>query len=300
MTMALGLPEPKTFAQSIFARKTLPGRIFVEASAERAATIARIMPDLYQTKLRLVPPAWMTKLLKLASQPPIQPQTWVRLRKPPKKYKIYQEDIAFVVKVERSRMIQICLAPRSGEMEPGGLRPKQRLIVNEELEMLDKTDRTDQGYVLIDGPVDMVTYGTHVWPTADELRFFLACTLLNDGLRGRSESMIVRQALRLRDRVKVTSGSLLGLTGIIEDLSERTADVRIESLDIKETLLRTEIRTYFRPGDQVRVTNGAWKDIVGWVTAVEDHRATVHREDKYQEVCLYFCSVLELSCPVLC
>ncbi|PPQ83966.1 hypothetical protein CVT26_011328 [Gymnopilus dilepis] len=297
MTMAFALQDPKTFARSIFARKTMPGRVYVEVpSMERAKAIARIVPDLRGSKIQLVPQDWMTRLLQVAPRPAIKAQTWVRVCKPPKKYKMYQGDIAFVVKVERSR-IQICLPQRyevtEGE-EGDALRPRRRLPVLVELDVLkakleqlkakgEVIDHTDQGYLLIDGPVDMVTYGTHIWPIADEFRFFLGCTLLDDHLRANTQAMILKNALRPGDRVKVTAGSLLGLCGTVAELSEDTVDVHIESLDIRETVLLTEIRAYFKEGDLVRVKGGAWKDVVGWVTEVRDLRATVHRNDKHEE-----------------
>ena len=180
--------------------------------------------------------------------------------------------------------------------EGDALRPRRRLPVLVELDVLkakleqlkakgEDIDRTDQGYLLMDGPVDMVTYGTHIWPVADEFRFFLGCTLLDDHLRASTQAMILQNALRPGDRVKVTAGSLSGLCGTIAELSEKTADVYIESLGIRQIVLLTEIRTYFREGDLVRVRGGAWENVMGWVTEVCDFRAIVHRNDKHEEVC---------------
>ena len=147
-------------------------------------------------------------------------------------------------------------------------------------------DRTDQGYLLMDGPVHMVTHGVHIWPVADEFRFFLGCTLLDDHLRASTQAMILKNALRMGGRVKVTAGSLLGLCGATPELFEKTVDVfYIESLDRRQTVLLTDIRSYFREGDMVRVRGGAWENVVGRVTEVRDFWATVHRNDKHEEVC---------------
>ncbi|KAF8869973.1 hypothetical protein CPB84DRAFT_1754732 [Gymnopilus junonius] len=152
-------------------------------------------------------------------------RVWAHIRNVPKRYQVYRDDIALVVKVEPA------------------YSPDER-----------------EGLALNSSPEDTVIYGSHIHPSADEMHFFVGCELLAAQLKSRMEAIILQHALRVGNRVKVTAGSMLGLSGKIEELLEESATIYIGSLDIAETLLLSKMRGIFVPVTRSESLEGGGKE----------------------------------------
>lgn len=100
MTIALQSQDPASFAALIFARKEIPGRIYVEVSSHQKATVvARSIVELSKTQIRKVPQNWMMKLLTPPRRLLPLHKTWVWVREVhDKRHSVYLGDIGLVVK----------------------------------------------------------------------------------------------------------------------------------------------------------------------------------------------------------
>lgn len=141
--------------------------------------------------------------------------------------------------------------------------------------MLKIKNHTTDGYILLNLLEDLVTWGSHIFPTAEELEMFRQCSDVDDELADKTETVITRHALKVSDRVKVCWGTLLGLSGKIVEICRDSVEVYFESLDITESLMHAELRVDIRIGDEVKVVAGDWKGIVGFVVNVVGAYATV-------------------------
>ena len=98
---------------SAFARHTVPGCIFVEANTSQQLIAATSgIPELIPTKIRLVPDDKMLEVLSMAPSPRPKAQGWVRLLGNTKKLCPYKGDLALVVDVSKTSLLQLWLIPR--------------------------------------------------------------------------------------------------------------------------------------------------------------------------------------------
>lgn len=286
MSFALEMPDPKSFATSFFARKEIPGRVYVEAkSYDKAVLVARSISELSETQVRVVPPEWMVKVL--TPPPRLFPryQTWVRIRRVQKKrHEVYLGDIGLVVKQLNSQRFLVCVIPRV--VTPGSLsRPPQQLLTTED--MLRIKNHTSDRYISLDLSYESLTWGFHIFPTAEELEMFRECSHVDDTLADVTENVITRNALKPGDRVMVCWGALLGLSGKVIEISEDSVEVYFASLDITESLMHAELRVDIRIGDEVKVIAGDWKDIIGFVVNIAGAYGTIFDPGSQSQVRLY-------------
>ncbi|KAG6912369.1 hypothetical protein DXG01_015089, partial [Tephrocybe rancida] len=106
-------------------------------------------------------------------------------------------------------------------------------------------------------------------PTIEELALFQDCAAAEDIVRAQNQIASLR--LKLEDRVIVTSGELLGMTGTITSISEEANEATV-SIDAKEGIMDVvvppiHLRKSVRVTDRVHVAGGAGDSRVGWVVA---------------------------------
>ncbi|KAG6913164.1 hypothetical protein DXG01_009179, partial [Tephrocybe rancida] len=106
-------------------------------------------------------------------------------------------------------------------------------------------------------------------PTVEELALFQDCAAAEDIVCAQNQIASLR--LKLEDRVIVTLGELLGMTGTITSISEEANKATV-SIDAKEGIMDVvvppiHLRKSVRVKDRVCVAGGAGDGRVGWVVA---------------------------------
>ncbi|KAG6914257.1 hypothetical protein DXG01_001443 [Tephrocybe rancida] len=107
-------------------------------------------------------------------------------------------------------------------------------------------------------------------PTIEELALFQDCAAAEDIVRAQNQIASLR--LKLEDRVIVTSGELLGMTGTITSISEEANEATV-SIDAKEGIMDIvvppiHLHKSVQVTDRVHVAGGAGDGRVGWAVAV--------------------------------
>lgn len=284
---------------SAFARPSVPGRIFLEVKTVNDAiqAIAGIT-ELSRTQIKLVPHNNMTEVLSMRRLPRPRPQTWLRLLGNTKKSRHYKGDIALVVEVTNSNLLELWVIPRlefdstSNSVD----RPPARLfsvegarksfgstrIRTRRYKSTDKTTFTfdgsefsTQGYLILTRQEMYVCQAGEAVPTAQEFELFSGCEALLGETVKRTRARIQQATLAVHDRVKVVMGAFRGLLGSVASLhvDDHEVDVFLPSHEIVERVRVSEVIKEFRVGDRVKVNAGkdeAGADIVtlGWVTKV--------------------------------
>ncbi|KAG6905491.1 hypothetical protein DXG01_002413 [Tephrocybe rancida] len=114
----------------------------------------------------------------------------------------------------------------------------------------------------------------------------LLCVDLKDIVCAHTE--IASLCLKPKDRVIVTSGKLVGMTGTITSFSEDANEATI-SIDAKEGIMDVvvppiNLQKVIRVGDRVRVVGGIREGRVGWVVAVNGTELHVSEDTTAQQI----------------
>ncbi|KAG6913455.1 hypothetical protein DXG01_006714 [Tephrocybe rancida] len=148
----------------------------------------------------------------------------------------------------------------------------------------DKLNFTYRGQKYGDGLHYLVTHDFEpTIPTHEELAQFQRCSLVGLTDITCATNEIAALSLQVMDRVVVTSGELISMTGIIMEFSgnDKEATIRIDSTESTMDVVLSPmlLRKVVRVADRVRVVGGAGDGRVGWVVAVD--RTELHVwEDK--------------------
>ncbi|KAG6912995.1 hypothetical protein DXG01_010509, partial [Tephrocybe rancida] len=113
----------------------------------------------------------------------------------------------------------------------------------------------------------------HTVPTHKELALFQRCSFIDPGDIACATNEIAALSLHVTDRVIITSGELITMTGIITEFSgnDKEATICLDSTEITTDVVLSPnlLRKVVRVTDRVRVVGGAGDSRVGWV--VQDH-----------------------------
>ncbi|KAG6904521.1 hypothetical protein DXG01_009290, partial [Tephrocybe rancida] len=125
-----------------------------------------------------------------------------------------------------------------------------------------------------DGLLHLVTHDFETTvPTHEELALFQRCSFVDPGDIARAINEIATLPLRVTDRVVVTSGELISMTGTIAQFSgnDKEATIRLDSTEVTMDVVLSPrlLRKVVQVADRVRVVGGAGDGRVGWVVAVD-------------------------------
>ncbi|KAG6912571.1 hypothetical protein DXG01_013706, partial [Tephrocybe rancida] len=282
--------------KSIFGRVSCPTWIFIESS--NGAEVNKLCANLTNIYLRDIHPI-IEDLSQYLREPFVAPKPgdWVRLNSPP----LYRGDLAYVAaynndnnsywveghkKDSGGQGANVLIMPRvehfvnrtKGKGMAG--RPSKLLLeVKEAIRLFGAdavkvhnppTNFTYLGNWYHNGFLYHVTHDVEpAVPTIEELALFQDCAAAEDIVRAQNQIASLR--LKLEDRVIVTSGELLGMTGTITSISEEANEATV-SIDAKEGIMDVvvppiHLRKSVRVTDRVHVAGGAGDSRVGWVVA---------------------------------
>ncbi|KAF8170602.1 hypothetical protein BJ912DRAFT_1066517 [Pholiota molesta] len=205
---------PYSLPTYIYTHKDLPGRIYAEMpSAKRTHT----------------------------------PQTWTTISRGASKWKRYEGDIALVA-LHRSRLVaiiipRIALSKIEGKKRRASARPCK--LVDLHISLGNNTEAigngfytykdhvfTPDGFIITDiEDVPTKPPHEHPVPTYEVLRTYRESEWLTPSMYQQTEREIAQRQIKIHDRVQITAGVYLGLTGNIIDISSTEASVFIESQD---------------------------------------------------------------------
>ena len=113
MEKVLQLPSCSRPCLAVFVRQAVPGRIFVESKTlQDAACTASGIDELNLANVRMVAEDKRTEVLAMDPAPRPQDQGWVQLHRNTKKLRQYKGDLALVVGVTGSNLLDLWLVPR--------------------------------------------------------------------------------------------------------------------------------------------------------------------------------------------
>ena len=292
------------FCLSAFARHSVPGRIFVEAdTSQQVIQAASGISELMPTKMRLVPGEKMTEVLSMASRPRPKAQGWVRLLGNTKKLRRYKGNLALVVDVSNSSLVQLYLIPRVQYNDDKGLshsRPSPQLFNAEDARLslgdqcirkkrgqgssliFQKNEFTSQGYLVLSQQEWHICEEGEALPTPQELDGFSGCSALLPSTVIETRKRIESSKVEINDRVKVLRGPFRGLLGKVVSLTGDEVEVHLPSQDLLERVRVWELAREFRVGDRVSMRVGK-DETIGWVTMVSDSHLSVFNTAKWNE-----------------
>ncbi|KAG6913149.1 hypothetical protein DXG01_009261, partial [Tephrocybe rancida] len=282
--------------KSIIGRVSCPTWIFIESS--NGAEVNKLCANLSDIYPRDIHPI-VDDLSQYLHEPFVAPKPgdWVRLNSPP----LYRGDLAYVAGYNEPLWLEgherdfggqganVLIVPRverfvnrtKGKGRAGrpsklslGFKEAIRLFGADAVKVHDPPiNFTYLGNRYYDGFLYHVTHDFEpTVPTVEELTLFQTCAAVEPQDIARARTEIASLRLKPDDRVLVTSGELVGMTGVVTSFSEDTNEATV-SVDAKEGIMDVvvppiHLRKAVRVTDRVRVVGGAGDGRVGWVIAV--------------------------------
>ncbi|KAG6913285.1 hypothetical protein DXG01_008157, partial [Tephrocybe rancida] len=194
---------------------------------------------------------------------------WVRLTSPP----LYHGDLAYVHAYNNTSSDRLTAKQKN----PGGEGADARAGLDNPLHSSYNEDElifTYRGQKYGNGLHYLVTHEfEHTVPTHEELALFQCCSFVNPVDIAHATTEIAALSLHVTDRIVITSGELITMTGIITEFSgnDREATIRLDSTEITTDVVLSPnlLRKVVRVTDRVHVVGGAGDGRVGWVVAVD-------------------------------
>jgi ribosomal protein L24 len=228
------------------------------------------------------------------------PQTWTTISRGASKWKRYEGDIALVA-LHRSRLVaiiipRIALSKIEGKKRRASARPCK--LVDLHISLGNNTEAigngfytykdhvfTPDGFIITDiEDVPTKPPHEHPVPTYEVLRTYRESEWLTPSMYQQTEREIAQRQIKIHDRVQITAGVYLGLTGNIIDISSTEASVFIESQDHTPQLPLNELRMHFVVGDEVEVVSGEFRGTTGWVVNISDEEMTIYNMRQNSQV----------------
>ena len=291
-------------AKSIFARSTLPGRVYAEVSTLNQATnLAAVIQELNVNAVRLVPAEEMLARLQVPNPYSFQPQSWARIRGTGKGWGVYRGDVALVAEVNDQSSVVV--VPRvSHYTTKSGTKPQQALqppfalrtvfgpelvsdVADGQLVTFRGQSFTPEGFIVspLSG-VDLMRPQDDL-PSKELLDIFRQCPSLFEDTRLKTSARLSSLQIKTGDRVKVVRGEYRGIFGRVTSVDEKAVAVYMESQGFEEDILVDSVRRVFRIGDQVMILCGTHAGSTGWVVDVLQGSVKVFNVKKGFEVCKF-------------
>ena len=294
---------PEILAKSIFARSTLPGRVYAEVSTLAQATnLAAAIQELNANAVRRVPAEEMLARLQVPNPYSFQPQSWAQIRGTGKGWGVYRGDVALVAEVNDRPSVVV--VPRISHYTlKSGTRPKQALqppfvlrtafgseivsdiVANGQLVTFRGQSFTPEGFIVspLSG-VDLMRPQDDL-PSKELLDIFRQCPSLFEDTYLKASASLSSWQINTGDRVKVIRGEYRGIFGKVTRVDEKAVAVYMESQGFEEDILVDSVRRVFRIGDQVMILRGTHAGSTGWVVDVLPGSVKVLNVEKSFEVC---------------
>lgn len=270
---------------SAFCRDAIKGNIFVEAKTIAAVqNVLHGLPGVVRRKGNRGPFA-VTSVdiqdrhllldMHAAGTLPIKAYSWARV-----KTGLYRGDLALVLDVNPKNLIcSTLLVPRlnmSGKRKRG-FRPPPVLFNPEHIRVAFGHDSTEvlnrglwafRGQAYAFGCLCKVIHVTGlsiegINATPQELEPFRGCEIWDKAAKHISP-------IKIGDRVRIVSGTFVGMEGEISDVLDMTVKVKVTGKegDIREVLTR-DVRRAFKVGDFVQVVHGLDRGLEGFLVHLE-------------------------------
>ncbi|KAG6913466.1 hypothetical protein DXG01_006657 [Tephrocybe rancida] len=281
--------------KSIIGRVSCPTWIFIESSnSAEVNKLCANLSDIYPQDIHPI----IDNLSQYLHEPFVAPKPgdWVRLNSPP----LYRGDLAYVAGYNEPLWLEgherdfggqganVLIVPRvehfvnqtKGKGRAGqpsklslGFKEAIRLFGADTVKVHDPPiNFTYLGNRYYDGFPYHVTHDFEpTVPTVEELTLFQMCAAVEPQDIARAQTEIASLRLKPDDRVLVTLGELVGMTGVVTSFSEDTNEATV-SVDAKEGIMDVvvppiHLRKAVRVTDRVCVVGGAGDGRVGWVIA---------------------------------
>jgi len=269
---------------------------FLARARERATYVHTVQP---------VAPWVQNRLLGITNDHEAGNKSWVRIRRMKGHLKTYVGDLALAISTSQPETYEFWMIPRPRlTKEPKNIRPMQMLLdpglaiteygpesVSYDIGHKDRfcflgRDYSRRGFLVMRGPRTMaVSFQEQVLPTTRELDQFTSCEAMDDYFCASTKDRMAQNDIVAGDRVKGIAGTLQGLTGIVQDVSEDTATIHIPCLDLLETVMRFEVRKRFLVGDKVVVSDTAEQaGRYGWIVSIQEKSVVVLDHHQFSEV----------------
>ncbi|KAF4609782.1 hypothetical protein D9613_011934 [Agrocybe pediades] len=228
----------------------------------------------------------------LGRRPSTDKRTWVRIRPMKGTLSTYVGDLALAIRSDTPNRVDYWIVPRTALVkEKKATRPSQALF-NPSLARAEEGEDavqhihseggtcsyhtqaacySKQGFLLVSGPPTIaLSFSGQVLPTPREFDTFSACEALDPAFLLETKSLMARNSIVRGDRVKCIAGELQNLIGVVLECDEDSLNVHFESLDIDYSVMRYEVRKYFRVGDRVIINDGGAGERKGWIIGCEE------------------------------
>lgn len=293
--------SPENMVRAVVARTGLPGRVFAEAaSIVHARNFAASIAELNPRVLKLVPHEDIPSILYVKCPFVLDGKDWARVTGQGRGWSVYRGDIGMIVPKEGTTDLVIIPRIKTSHSKSGH-RPAQALFtlptikatfgensvdaVSADGSFTFKGKRyTKEGFLYCDtNEVDLCRPADDI-PTQEEFQIFKKCGLINEGTLTRTVSRLEQLKISTCSRVLIVQGEFRGLLGKVADVAENEVTVFIDSLNHVQQMLKSAVRTTYRIGDEVQISNGDLRGSVGWIVDVQDQMVTVVDVDKDMEV----------------
>ncbi|KAG6904793.1 hypothetical protein DXG01_007124, partial [Tephrocybe rancida] len=271
--------------KSIIGRVSCPGWIFIESDGADASKLCANVSDVYPRHIHPI----VEDLQQYLHEPLIAPKEgdWIRLNSP----LLYCGNLAYVHAYNNTSADRLTTERKNpgGEgadilvmpwVEWAGLddpldnywdtkRPFDDLAQTQSKSTMTQTQ--SKPTTTTTTSLSSLTVGRV--PTHEELALFQWCSFVDPGDITRAINEIATLPLRVTDRVVVTSGELISMTGTIAQFSgnDKEATIRLDSTEVTMDVVLSPrlLRKVVQVADRVRVVGGAGDGRVGWVVAVD-------------------------------
>ena len=291
MEKVLKLSNSSRPCLTAFVHQAVPGQIFVEAKTlQDAACTALGIAELNSFKLRMVAEDKRTKILDMDPAPRPRLQEWVWLQGNTKNLRQYKGDLALVVGITGSNLLDLWLILHLNfNLGQDDIIPAAQLFnvdgvkascgensvqkkKGKDTFVFQRNEFSSQGYLILSKREMYICEEFEAIPTGEELGSFLGCNALLPAMLVKTHSRMESTKVILDDCIKVLSGTFCGVLGKVVGLTADEADIHLPSQDLIECLRIWELVREFRVGDHIRAQIGSEHGVemvkVGWVTKV--------------------------------
>lgn len=275
-------PNLRPMIRSAFAHESASGRIFLEAwrfcevitvcsgIAEVEETMCKRLPNQMALN-RLCAPMFVPKI-----------HTWLKL-----KTGGYANDIGFIHDLHRDFLsVDVVVVPRIHYNPTKSRNPQDRaplnvikalasgasLVKRNGLYFYHGWAFTACGYIILRQRTPLDYYYGDILPTVADLKHFQACQAIPQEIFQRYISFVSARAasLVLGDCVRVFSGDLQNLVGLVKSLGEDHARIALNNKELcPNPIPLHSLRKSIKKGDEVIITSGPNQGVTGYVAGMK-------------------------------